>query len=351
VKTAVLTAATKSYAYAMPDCAAAIARSIRGCGGEFIWIIATDKAETVSEAVKVSESFGLKTKVIETGVVEQESRKKYKEQSQVLIAGLQQACMDEAIRNDADIYFSVESDVIIHPDSYRGLKWLLECPMESHRFDVAAATYFNGSFLCGRGTPRNHICEDFEESERNLPKKLFKDLQGTREEISKHEKTGEIPKEILERLGALREEIKKCPPKGNVFSLNSKKWRKRGWLDAAYPGAACLGAVLPTDWCGLGCTMWGRDVMRITDFCGYEGMGTQDLYLVWNKWHPAGKRIGCLVSTPGIHVKPEGDGFIMWEPFFVPNGEETSGHIRIRKRNYQSYQFKYSTPLVPERKE
>lgn len=326
MKTAVFTAATKSYAYALRECAEHLARGLKHSKDEFLWIIATDKSDTAAEAVKAWESFGVgKAKVIETGV--EEGERKYKEQSQLVISMLQQACMDEAVKWGADLFFSVESDILIHPESYATLKWVLEYP-SSPGYDVAAATYFNGAFLCGRGTPQHNICEDFLEEERNVPAKLKEDIAKAKKQIQ----SGKGDEELQKKFAELMEELKKTPPKGNVFWANSKKWRRRGWLDAAYPGAASQGSVLPSDWCGLGCTLWGRDVMEVTNFTGYDGRGTQDLFLVWSKWRPAGKRIGCPVGVPACHVKMADGKRILWEPFFVPAPEETEGHIRVRQK-------------------
>lgn len=335
MKTAVFTAATKSYAYALPACAKAMARSLSKSGDDVTWIVATDEAATVEEAVRAWGSFGLSEPKILDGFTEGDSEKdkaKYKEQSQLLISRMQQACLDEATKLDADLYFSVESDILIHPHAYRGLKWLLECPVEP-RYSVAVTTYFNGSFLCGRGTPQRQIAEDFAEDERAIPPDLEKKIKENKSLMAKLAKERKRPsEEQMKNSSDLHEEIKKCHPKGNVFEMNAKGWKKRGWLDTAYPGAACQGAVLPTDWCGLGCTMWGRDVQELTNFSGYEGKGTQDLFLVWSKWYPAKKKIGCLVGAPASHVKRSADGLVIWEPMFVPDNEETAGHLRVNQR-------------------
>jgi len=332
MKTVVFTAATKSYAYAFEACAKALARSLIGCGDEIHWVIATDKEETISAGARAYENFGFRKPIVLEGFEEREEAK-YKEQSQLFIAKMQQACIDEAKKGDADIVFSVESDILVHPKAYHGLKWLLQYPVEP-RYSIAAATYFNGAFLCGRGTPQHQIAEDFTEEERQIPKALAQRIRKNKEAFSLLAKSKKTPTEDqLKEAREIAEEIKKQPPRGNVFSMNAKKWRKRGWLDVAYPGAACQGAVLPSDWCGLGCTMWGRDVNEITNFTGYEGKGTQDLFLVWSKWHPHGKRIGCLVGAPAIHVKKkEDEKLFVWEPFFLPENEEASGHIRVAHR-------------------
>jgi hypothetical protein len=76
----------------------------------------------------------------------------------------------------------------------------------------------------------------------------------------------------------------KCKPLGNVFFCNSKKFRRRGWMDAAYPGLG-IGAVVPSDWCGFGCTPMSKRALSLAQFDGYDGSGTEDLYMVWKRWH------------------------------------------------------------------
>jgi hypothetical protein len=304
-----------------------VKRSMSGI--PYTHIFATDKS---GAAEKIIKSTGVNSVVLELDV--DDAATKYKEESQIVIAKLQQACLDMAKEMGANICWSVESDVLVHPNAFRGLSWVLDCP--DPEYGVAVSTYWNGSFLCGRGTEKRQICEDFTEDERDVPADLQKQVELKRKELNElFEKREKPSEELVKEMRDLDQKIKECAPKGNVFSLNAVKWRRRGWLDNAYPGAAVYGAVLPTDWCGMGCTLLGKKALALASFDGYDGRGTQDLYLVWNRWHPAGLRIGCNVSVPASHVKkgPDG-GYWAHYPYFSPSDEETCGHIRVHSRKY-----------------
>jgi hypothetical protein len=55
-------------------------------------------------------------------------------------------------------------------------------------------------------------------------------------------------------------------------------------MDAAYPGLG-IGAVVPSDRCGFGCTLMSKRALSLAQFDGYDGSGTEDLYMVWKRWH------------------------------------------------------------------
>jgi len=323
MKIVVFTAATKNYAYALRESMLSVKRAL--AYADYTHVVATDRSGVTKEIIK---STGIDAKIIEIDC--DDSEEKYKNKSQLIISDLQQACLDEAREIGADLCWSVESDILVHQSSFSSLKWVLECP--EPRYDIAAATYFNGAFLCGRGTPIRQICEDYTESERKIPEELEEKLAKKRKEID----SDGAKKELMDEMEKLQEELRACPPSGNVFELNAKSWRRRGWLENAYPGAAVFGATLPTDWCGLGCTLLTKKALLHSNFDGYDGGGTQDLYLVWNKWHPAGLMIGCNVSVPAIHVKREAGQNIAWVPFFssIENERETYGHLRVSKRKF-----------------
>jgi hypothetical protein len=336
---AVITAATKRFSYALYGSIMSVKRAMAGV--PYTHILATDKSGVAEKIIK---STGVNAITLELDVDDESL--KYKEESQIVIARLQQACLDQAVALDADLCWSVESDMLVHPDSFRGLRWTLDCPTPT--YDIAVSTYWNGSFLCGRGTEKKQICEDYTEEERELPEELKKQLEEKRASwtacVEKKEKPSE---ELLKELRELDEKVKQCPPKGNVFSLNAVKWRKRGWLDQAYPGAAVHGAVLPTDWCGMGCTLLSKKALAVSNFDGYDGKGTQDLYLVWNRWSPAGLKIACNISVPASHVKKGEDGYVVHQPYFSPQDEETSGHIRVYPRKYCELTTYSSSQLAP----
>jgi hypothetical protein len=104
-------------------------------------------------------------------------------------------------------------------------------------------------------------------------------------------------------------------------------------MEYAYPGIG-KGALLPTDWVGLGCTMLSRKALALAHFDGYQGKGTQDLYLGWNYWKP--NDIKMCVSTHSIcdHIIRGRDGeeqlwdkFTHVRAFHEPEGEY-KGHLR-----------------------
>jgi hypothetical protein len=132
-------------------------------------------------------------------------------------------------------------------------------------------------------------------------------------------------------LKKIKDRIKSHGPAGNVFELNAKGWRKRGWFDWAYP-AIGLGAMVPTDWCGFGCTFMNRAAIAACDWSGYEGKGTEDLWVIWNHWHPNGIRIAALPHCPASHVirlkdKQGAVTYHLMDAFHEPSGE-CAGHLR-----------------------
>jgi len=330
MKIAVITAATKSYSYALRGSIMAVKRAL--AGHEYTHFLATDKSGV---AKAIAETTDAPVRIVEVPV--DDSKVKYKQESQMLISTLQQACLDAALQMDADLCWSVESDIIVHQNSFPSLRWVLNCP--EPRYDIAVSTYFNGSFLCGRGTPYRQICEDFADEERDIPEELREKIAKKRSEFSEFKESH--PSEMVAEMQALEKQARECPPRGNVFEMNAKKWRRRGWLENAYPGASVYGAVLPTDWCGMGCTLLSKKALKASNFDGYEGHGTQDLHLVWSKWYPAGMRIGLNVSVPAIHVKKADSEIIAWTPYFSAD-EETCGHLRVARREYRE---SYPQPL------
>lgn len=326
MKVSILTAATSSYAFALEKSIKSIKQAICGRRDQFTYMLATNSDSVADLAKRAWGNEEFKCCVVDVD----DQKEKYKEASQLIIAELQGRLFEMARESGADMAWSVESDVLVHPDSYAGLLWTLDSPMP--KYGVATSTYWNGQFLCGRGSTESPIMEDYTIDERQVPEKeatLYKKL---RQEIQKQPaKPNDVPefekkqKEYFE----LSRKIQAYPPTKNVFALNAKAWRRRGWLDAAYPGAAVKGAVLPTDWCGLGCALLGRDALSRADFFDYDGKGTQDLYLCYQKWLPAGLRIGLNVSVPATHVKKTGDDLVHYVPFFVASGE-FEGHLRMR---------------------
>lgn len=137
-------------------------------------------------------------------------------------------------------------------------------------------------------------------------------------------------------MSRIRERIKRCPPSGNVFELNAKGWRRRGWLDHSHVGTG-RGAVIETDWTGLGCTLMSKRAAALAHFDGYDGGGTQDLYLNWRKWHPEGLRFCCITHTVCDHVvRDEKEGLVVLKSYHETEGE-TRGHLRYTRTPFHKF--------------
>jgi hypothetical protein len=327
---------TSSYSYAIEECITAISVALKGRSADLY--LCTDKSSSVMEKIRTLTRLGnLNVKEVAIDVCDSGAIP-YKEKAQIIIAQLLGNGFEMAREGNYDLCWIVESDVIVHPDSLDSLIWALNYP-SSPRYEVTCSTYFNGSFLCGRGTPYNQIAEDYLPSEKVGGLELSKKIKAMSKKLNAYAlKRKNPPKEMIKEMDDLHKKLKESPPKANVFALNAKKWRKRGWLDQAYAGSAVQGAVLPTDWCGHGCTLLSKKALMLSNFVGYAGHGTQDLFLCWNKWYPAGIKIGLVVGVPAYHVKkdPKGNLFA-WEPYFVPDCEETAGHLRVRQIPFIKY--------------
>lgn len=261
---------------------------------------------------------------------------KYKQDSQLAIARLQGEAFAACRRAQADFVWTVESDVLVPPESLRMMEWALRMPQEDGTpyYDIAMCTYPNGMFLGGHGDYQHPIAENFLPEEKKMSAELRKryeklkmDEKGfSRDNISPGE---EWRKQFLD----LHEEIKKCEPIGNIWEINAKHgWRRRGWMDFAYPGIG-RGAIVPTDWVGLGCNLLSKRALALATFDGYDGKGTQDLFLCWRRWHPAGLRMTTITHAVCDHVKVEGDKIVHYHAFHEPAGE-ARGHLRVMKKDW-----------------
>ena len=122
--------------------------------------------------------------------------------------------------------------------------------------------------------------------------------------------------------------VKNCPPDGNIWEVIAKHgWHPRGWMDYAYPGIG-KGAIVPSDWCGLGNTLLSKRALQLADFTGYLGHGTQDLFLCWRRWRPNGLRIACVPHIAADHVKKSADGKIVHHVAFHEPEGPYEGHLR-----------------------
>lgn len=333
---AVATAATRSYLHCWPQCVRAIAAAAAH-HAEAHFILATDESDegrAAEETARRELPEGWLVTALRLGGMGEDA-KDYKRPAQLRVAALQGAAFAFArAKARASRLWSVESDNIVPADSLRVLEWALDMPDAGGQphYDIAAATYPNGLFLGGFGTPQNPIAEDFLESERDVPPRLARALAACRARLG-DAKDPAVAEREGNRMGRLNERLKKCPPQGNIWEVTAKHgWRRRGWLDFAYPGIG-RGAVVPADWCGLGCTLLSKRALALADFCGYDGGGTQDLFLCWHRWHPAGLRIACVPHIACDHVKREGDKIIHHRAGHEQQGEHR-GHLRARHQEW-----------------
>jgi hypothetical protein len=183
--------------------------------------------------------------------------------------------------------------------------------------------------------------QDFSTKERIIPEDLAKRMAASELAMAAIKPPAMPSKELIDELTAINKAVGECPPNGNVFEMNAKHgWRRRGWLSAAYP-ALGRGAIVPTDWCGFGSTLLTRRALDETDFLGYEGAGTEDLFVIWHRWHQIGIRIGSALHEPSGHVSRRADGKYFYSQVrFVTEGDEAKGecvgHIRTIQRPFYS---------------
>jgi hypothetical protein len=324
MKLAIYTTATTGYTHALE----AQARKIIAClsannhsPADVLLIVVTDIAEAVEDAVRTYRG-GLPTATVEcladtrfgTGF------KNYEQDSQLLIAQMRTAACTRAIAWGADYCLSLDGDVLPPHNAIRCMLDMLTfdngyygvsfCPYPSHG---------GGPFLGGRGTPQNPILPDFYEDEKDIPAELIAERDELRKEFAKHEL----------RLREIEKIIRELPPNGSIFEMNAKRWRRRGWFDNAYP-ALGKGAIVPVDWTGCGCTMMNREALALCDWTGYDGRGTEDLFLNFKRWYPAGINIACIPHCPCDHVirHPQKKGLYVHIMTGHADDEEHIGHLR-----------------------
>ena len=335
------TYATKRYGYALPNFGRRLASALSYSKKSGFFLFVGDESKEIEQMANDYVAQVLPAnwdfKLIQLPVNDS-GLQNYKEDAQLLIAQMQSSAMTEARKVGANYFWSLESDVLV---PYNALNVSLDVlAFDNGYYDIAMCTYPSqggGSFLGGRGSYQRQIGEDFEEDERVVPKELIKRKKD-------HLKLKERNEEWIEEIKKIDEEIKKCPPKGNVYTLNGKEWKPRGWMEYAYP-AIGKGAILPTDWVGMGCTMLTEKALAMAHFDGYEGKGTQDLYLGWNRWKPHG--LNMCVTTHAIcdhviRVRGEAEeqsyeNFQIANAYHEPEGLH-QGHLRQRHTPHYTFE-------------
>jgi hypothetical protein len=333
---------TKNWCYSIDSWLEHFCSAVYGTVGTLI--VSTDNTdECLQKANKVKERlriFNWHTIHVVTDILD-DKFECYKDDAQHIIARIQQKAFAKARELSSDYFWSIESDVLVPPNALKVLQQALQ--FDDSYYGIGMVTYPNGQFLGGRGTARHNICEDATEEERDISKELKKQIERRKDDLEKLKKNKEQPtdqqqKEWIE----IDKEIKKCPPSGNIFELQAKGWKKRGWLESAYP-AIGRGAILPTDWVGLGCTLLNKKALSLATFEGYELKGTQDLFLCWSRWQPAGIKMCVIPHILCSHVKRKvgkdgkrTDEIEIHEAYHELEGD-CEGHLRWRPRKYINF--------------
>jgi hypothetical protein len=341
---AILTCATKSFQYALKAQMPLLAENLRNVEpGHYIFV--TDKSPESKKAFEmICNNFVPDWKMHFLDVLpNDEDNKDYGVNAQLRIAKMQGIGLDCARDLGVDELWSLESDILPPPNALKVMRQTLS--FDDNYYDVAMVTYNNGSFLGGRGDSNHWIAEDFSLDEKIIPKRLEFLLKACGEKLNKIGELKSSPedkKKVFEReskrMERLQKRVKECSPKENVFGLNAKRWRKRGWLENAYP-AVGRGAILESDWCGLGNTLFSKKALNLANFNGYEGKGTQDLWLCWRCWKPNNIRISVIPHIVSHHVKPDSKSPSGYSVLFARHeiDGEYVGHLRCDKTPFYNH--------------
>lgn len=390
MKLAITICATKSYTYAMVAQARRVqgmllqCERLRGTSGVVILVGDSCPDMEATERLYREELLPANWEVKYIKGDFHDGYKNYQHSAQLVIARMRSVAFAEARRRDVDACLSLDSDVLPQAHSLDVMLHSLE--FDRGYYSVATCPYPSqggGDFLGGRGIPENPILPDVYPDERLIPAPLRARLDA--HDIRLKELGGKPDPDWLKQHDKLREAIERCPLKGDVFFRNSstgvtpfvevlkervrahygkqgglgwsksedphvaaflaevetlaKEWkptgfRRRGWCSSAYP-AIGLGAMLPTDWCGFGCTTMNREALALAQFDGYDGSGTEDLYIVFKRWHRAGLRISLLTHCPVDHVIRNGKKkgrYTLLQAHHEDRNAECVGHLRLEHR-------------------
>lgn len=344
----IATYATKRYGYALPSVLRNIASSLFYAGIQSAKIVVvSDESPEIKDTVfkyfdKYLSSDNTAFELVHLPLdIETDGLNNYKTAAQLIICQMQTEAFCYARKINAEYFWSIESDVLVPANALRVS--LDSLNYDNNYYDVCMCSYPSqggGSFLGGRGSHNHYINEDYLPEERELPEELTNEMEAR--ELEAKEEDFEPTEKWIARAKEIHDEIKKCPPKGNIFEVNSRMWRQRGWMDAAYP-AIGKGALLPTDWVGMGCTLLSRKALSLASFDGYQGHGTQDLYLGWNFWIP--NDVKLCVSTHAIcdHIIRQRDGELQSYDKFThvfahhEHEGECVGHLRQRHVEFYNH--------------
>lgn len=331
----VVICATASYTYAMHAQARRVCANLSNAEvppESTVVVLVGDNSKKLQSVVQTYKDLLPRSLVVHRPIVsDPDDAKNYKEDAQLLIARMRTDAHATARTLDAEQCWSIDSDVLPPANALRCMRTMLD--FDNGYYSVSTCPYPNSAFLGGFGSPEHPIAEDFLPHERKLPDELKAEFEAN--EAEGKALTEPPTKEQLDRWAKTNEKIRECPPDGTIWEVIAKHgWRRRGWFDNAYPGIG-LGSVVPSDWCGFGCTLMNREALALADFDGYEGKGTEDLFVCWQRWHPAGLRINVISHCPCDHViweKKKGGSATEYNHIVAYHEQrgEARGHLRTR---------------------
>jgi len=349
-RVAIVTCATKSYVYAIEAFMRAVSRNIYHLKKhrpdeyeiKIIFVGDSEAWSQVEPAVEVmfgNQSAHDRVCDVDHFVGDWTEGKNYKPLAQHTIAQMRTKTFELSRRWDADFCWSLDSDVL--PPDHALLCSLQMLEFDGGYYSIACCPYPSqggGSFLTGRGTRFNTILPDFDFEERDVPEDVAKEWTDLCAEVDADPENVELARK---RYDMMKQIEKTCPPKygGNIWKLNAEHgWRRRGWFDFAYP-AIGRGAVVPTDWCGFGCTLLNSEALSVADFTGYDGAGTEDLFVVWKRWFPRGLKLCSIPHCPCDHVVRTGGDKrkIVHVHAYHEEHEETKDHLRRENRPFYQH--------------
>lgn len=343
---AITTYCTKSYTFALKRQIPLTIAALRYAGfDKAVFIMAGDMSKEVSDAFKLYRDalapLSIECHLLKMPHLVDNSNQEHQQASNIAISRMQGAAWAKARELDADELWSLESDILPQARVLRVMRGVVQM---DDWYDVVMCTYPNDGFLGGHGSPHNWIAPNVYDDERKISEEVKKLMEQKKAREDALRKDGKQPTpEDIKQWQVLDRMIKEQPAKGNVFQLNANGWRPRGWFEHAYPGIG-LGAVLPTMWVGLGCTYFSRKALSMASFDGYNGGGTQDLYLCWRVFHPGGIRLAVTSHALCSHVKrravkvpgkkaPKVETYLLAARHEL--GGESHGHLRVDRVPFQ----------------
>jgi hypothetical protein len=336
--------ATKAYTYAMRAQASQIVANLNLAGVESGTVVLagddSKELKAVADHYAAILPDGFTVEIVRVAQAA-DGHANYQAAAQLLIARLRTAAFNRARQLRAGFTWSLDSDVLPPGNALRCMLNTLD--FDGGYYSVATCPYPNSGFLGGRGTPQHPIAEDFLPHERKLTDEIKEELAANEAEGKALADKKERPSpEQIAKWDATNKKIRECPPDGNIWEVIAKHgWRPRGWLEHAYP-AVGRGAVLPSDWCGFGCTLLNAEALALAHFAGYEGKGTEDLFVCWHRWHPAGLRINVITHCPCDHViweKKKGGDAGKYTHHIAHHEQlgDCAGHLRTRQVEWREF--------------